>query len=253
MAATSKSLREVANYKPLPQCGIEELAAQQWTAKPSGGVLFARRTTTTEKDAARGRILSLLTRAEFPKGLAILSMPGLDWRFEKRLLRIREGHWEARKGPHCTYITAVESDRAIYHAAVTRMPGLHQAESFTSVLPATAFAERVVRNRWVGRFFFANVDELMRVQPVPFDAAWLDYTGPLTIKRLEIIADFYARNVRKLLVVTALKARWNRETSDAIASAGGHSAWVRRALPGRVMHDIEYQDESLMAQIAIRK
>ena len=55
-------------------------------------------------------------------------------------------------------------------------------------------------------------------------------------------------------VVTALKARWNRETSDAIGRAGSHGAWMRKQLPGDVLHDIEYQDgASPMAQIALRR
>lgn len=252
MRPATKSLREVAYAKPLRECGIEELAIHQWTANPSGGVMFARRKEHDEKDHARSEICRMFGPEHFPKGLAILTMPGMDWRFEKSILRLREGNWEKRKGPHRTHLTCIESDRSIYHAAVTRMPGLNHPHSVTVMLPGTAFAERAVRNKFVGRFFFGNVDDLMQYQEHPFDAAWLDYTGPLTVKRMRIIADFYAKNIRHILVVTALKARWNVETSEAIAAAGGHSQWLRAALPGEVMHDIEYQDGSPMAQFAVR-
>ena len=64
----------------------------------------------------------------------------------------------------------------------------------------------------------------------------------------------WSTSVRQVLVVTALKARWNRETSDAIGRAGSHGAWMRKQLPGDVLHDIEYQDgASPMAQIALRR
>lgn len=253
MGPTTKSLREVAYPKPLRECGIEELAVHQWTANPSGGVMFARKKEHDEKDHARGEITRLFGPEHFPKGLSILSMPGLNWRFEKSLLRQREGKWENRKGPHRTHLTCIESDRSIYHASVTHMPGLNHPHSVTVMLPGTSFAERAVRNKFVGRFFFGNVDDLMQQQEHPFDAAWLDYTGPLSLKRMKIIKDFYARNIRHILVVTALKARWNRDTSDSIAAAGGHSQWLRTALPGEVLHDFEYQDgPSPMAQFAIR-
>lgn len=254
MRSDTKSLREVAYPKPLRECGIEELSVHQYTANPSGGVMFARKKEHVEKDAARWMVANLFRPSRFPKGLAILTMPGLSWRFEKSLLRLREGHWENRKGPHRTFFTCVECDRCIYHAAVTKMPGLHQAESVTVCLPPTDVAERTVRNRWIGRFYFCNVDDLMQTQNVPIDAAWLDYTGPLSIKRLRIIAEFYERNIRSVLVVTALKARWNLETVDAITAAGGYSSWLRGTFSGEVLHDIEYQDgASPMAQFAVAK
>jgi hypothetical protein len=253
MRPATKSLREVVYARPLRECGIEELAVHQYTANPSGGVMFARKKLHTEKDHARNKAAKLFKRKYFPKGLSLLTMPGLGWSFERLVLRMREGNWESKKGPHDTYLTCIENDRCIYHAAVMKMPGLHQSESFTSVLSPTAFAERVVRNRWVGRFFFGNVDDLMQQQEIPFDGAWLDYTGPLSIKRLEIIRAFYEKNIRSVLVVTALKARWNIQTSEAIQRAGGHSQWVRSEIKGRLLHDLEYQDVSPMSQLAIAK
>ncbi len=253
MHNNTKSLREVSYPKPLRECGIEELAVHQYTAKPSGGVMFARKKEHTEKDKARSKVAHLFTVSDFAKGLSILTMPGLSWRFEKSLLRLREGNWETRKSPHRTYLTCVENDRCIYHAAITKMPGLHQVNSIVVSLPPTKIAERTVRNRWIGRFYFCNVDDLMQAQEVPFDAAWLDYTGPLSIKRLEIIRAFYEQNIRKILIITALKARWNIPTADAIERAGNHSQWVQSYIKGHIIHDFEYQDVSPMVQIAIAK
>jgi hypothetical protein len=254
MKTATKSLREVAYPKPLRECGIEELAVHQLSANPSGGVLFARKQEHEQKDLARIEVLRLFGPDKFFKGLSILTMPGLEWKFERKLLGRREGNWTHKKGPHRTHLTCIENDRSIFHAAITQMPGLQQKTSFVKVLSPTAFAERGVMNRWVGRYFFGNVDDLMAAQPVSIDAAWLDYTGPLSIKRMEVIENFFRLRIRSTLVLTSLKARWNRDTVTAIDRKGSHSAWVCDSIKGRVLHDINYQDGgSPMSQIAFLK
>lgn len=251
----TRSLREVSYAKPLRDCGIEELAVHQYTANPSGGILFTRKRDHDQKDLARIAVLRLFGPDMFPKGLSILTMPGLDWKFERKLLGRREGNWFKRKGPHKTYLTCIENDRAIYHAGVLNMPGMRAAEPSAVIsLPPTSYSERAVRNIWIGRYFFGNVDDLMMAQQLPFDAAWLDYTGPLTIKRLAVIAEFFRVNIRSTLVITSLKARWNRETADAIARKESLAAWIRESIVGNVLHEIEYQDGgSPMLQIAFGK
>lgn len=260
---TSRSLHEIAAPRPLSRCGLEELAVHQITAAPSGGIMFARKQERGEKDEARRHIIDLLGDIEAFPTLSILTLPGLEWKFENKLLGRREGNWagEARPGPARTTFTCIENDRSIYHAAVTKMPGMRpwrnrhdRRNPLIRVLPATSFAERAVSNQWVDRFYFGNVDDLMRSDDRVFDAAWLDYTGPLSIDRLALIRRFFAARVRRVLVVTALRARWNRETSDVITAAGGHSAWFLRGMSAEVLHDINYQDgPSPMAQIAVSK
>lgn len=247
-----KSLRQVATYKPVYLCNIEELAAQQIT-RPSGGMLFARNPDREEKDDARKQILGLFTQAAWPKSLSILTMPGLDWRFERKLFGQREGNWLHRLAcPQRTTITSIENDRYIYYSAATQMPGLHTRRPLTKILPAERFAERTISTRFISRFHFANVDDLMRETSQSWDAVWLDYTGPLTTERLNLIEQFYHTSVYDTMIVTSLKARWNRETSNAIDRAGGHSEWLRKHLPGEVLHDLEYFDTSPMAQFAVR-
>lgn len=259
---TSKSIQEIAAYRPLSRCGIEELAVHQITATPSGGVLFARKTERGEKDEARRHIIDLLGDVQAFPTLSVLTLPGLDWKFERKLLGRREGDWFRGDAPVRTTLTGIESDRSIYHAAIMAMPGMRTWKPSSRgmknppivVHPSTSFAERAVSNPWVDRFFFGNVDDLMRIDDRVFDAAWLDYTGPMSIERLAIVRKFFDNRVRSVLVVTALRARWNRETSDAIAKAGGHSPWFLRAVGGEVLHDIDYQDgASPMAQIAVLK
>lgn len=249
---TMASLGQVATYKPLYRCDIEELAAIQ-QVRPSGGMLFARNPDRAEKDAARGRILGLFSAKKWPQPLNILTMPGLDWRFERKLLGNREGDWMHQEAPRSTRITAVENDRYIYYSAVHKMPGLRSPAALASLLKPDTFAERTVRTKYISAFHFANVDDLMAETTETWDAAWLDYTGPLTVERLKLIARFFEYSVRDTIIITALKARYNRDTSLAIDRAGGHSEWLRRHLPGDVLHDIEYFDTSPMAQIAVRK
>jgi hypothetical protein len=248
---TFKTIGQVASYKPLYRCNIEELAAMQHI-RPSGGMLFARNPDREEKDAARRQILDLFTVDVWPSSLRILTMPGLDSRFARKLLGKREGDWMRRAGTQRTTITGVENDRFIYYSAATTMPGLHTKRALTRLLPAPSFAERTMRTKFVQNFHFANVDDLMLETTERWDAVWLDYTGPLTKERLKLIEGFFHRSVRSTLIITALKARWNRETSDAITRAGGHSEWLRKHLPGDVLHDLEYFDTSPMAQFAVK-
>ena len=220
-------------------------------------MLFARNPDRAEKDAARQQILSLFAPTVWSDHLRILTMPGLDWRFERKLLGKREGDWMSRRArldaPRRTHITSIENDRFIYYSACHQMPGLHTHRALTKILPAPSFGERTVCTGFVKAFHFANVDDLMRETDEAWDAVWLDYIGPLTTERLALIAEFYQRSISSTLIVTALKARWNRATSDTITRAGGHSAWLRKHLAGHVLHDIEYFDTSPMAQFAVCK
>lgn len=249
-------------FKPLHAYDMEELAARQRSLIPRGGVLFARNVDGEAKSAARDLVLNLFAPDRWPDHLHMLTMPGLQWRFERKLLGMREVGWMAQQKPHPkrTFFTAAENDRAIYYSAVTQMPGLHTPLRAISKFP---FAERAVKTHYAS-FFFANIDDMLaydwqghKGRPHnnrnQWDAVWLDYTGPMTVERLALVAEFYRRYVRSILVVTVLKARWNDQTVAAIKRAGGHAEWLREHLPGEVLHDVEYHDTSPMAQIAVRK
>jgi hypothetical protein len=255
-----KTIDGVTARIPVARCNVEELAAYQRSVEPSSGVLFARTKERTQKDEARQHIIELLKPDVWPQHLTILTMPGLDWTFERDLFGWREGKWLRLQNPLRTRIFSVENDRAIYFAAINnnRMPGRLTPNALLSIKAPPYFAEQAVKTPFVKRFFLANVDNLMEealrdLNPRHYDVAWLDYTGPLSIKRLKTIAAFHERIVDYLLVVTALKARWDRDTSAAVERAGGHSLWLRKHLPGEVLHDLEYQDTVPMAQFAVRK
>lgn len=241
-----------SSVKPLWRCDVEELAAVQ-QVRPSGGMLFARNPDRAEKDEARRKILELFSWSVCKGPLRILTMPGLNWHFEQKLLGRREDTWRGRTESQYTQITAVENDRFIYYSAAHQMPGLRTKGALARIVEAPPFAERTISTGFIHRFHFANVDDLMASTDEVWDAAWLDYTGPLTVERLRLIAQFFERSVRDTLIVTSLKARYNKETSGSINRAGGHSEWLRKHLSGEVLHDLEYFDTSPMAQFAVRK
>jgi hypothetical protein len=245
-------------YKRLGQCNIDELAAQQVmnerNRRSTGGVLFARKDEHQDhdqKDAARNAILELLTLKHQPKPLSILTMPGLAWTFEVGLLRQREKSWRNQQMTESMRLTCVENDRFIYYSGATKMPG--NKTGVIRSLPRPAYAERAMGNGLIDCYAFGNVDDLMKTGET-FDFAWLDYTGPLTVERMKIIQTFWRDSVRDTLIVTSLKARWNRRTSDTIKRKGGCMNWLRASLPGAVVHEIEYQDgASPMVQFAVSK
>lgn len=240
--------------KPLSQCDMEELAAYQRTAEPSGGVMFARNTERNQKELARDRLIELFAMEAWSGHLHILTMPGLDWRFERKLLGHRECGWTVKlEWPKHTRIVSIENDRSIYYSAVANMPGAATRNALISIRSPANFAEFTVKTKFIKRFHFGNVDDLMRDGSHVFDAAWLDYTGPMTVDRLKLISAFYRLAVRHTLIVTMLRGRWNKQAGEAIAKAGGHSEWLSKGLPGEVLHYLEYNDSSPMAQFAVRK
>lgn len=249
-----RSIGQIANYKPVSQLNMEELAAAEAIAKrPSAGVLFARAGNREMKERARERVLALFTKDQWPGSLHILTMPGLEWRFERLLLARREPGWMRRAKPHGTWCTSVENDRSIYYAAAAQMPGLDTPDALVkpSRLP---FAESGIKTRYAS-FFFANINDWMAHTgwSSKWHAAWLDYTGQLTLPKMRLIARFYQRWISDILIVTALRGRWHRETADDIRRAGDYSRWLRHYLPGKVLHDIEYSDDGApMTQFAVR-
>jgi hypothetical protein len=235
---------------------MEELAVRQMRLEPSGGVLFARHHERDSKDVARQAIVDLFHPQRWPGHLHMLTMPGLHWRFERLMLAMRHPGWMQTSETKGTFFTSIESDRSIYFAAVAHMPGVETRTALIKPIKperVRPFAEMGVKTRCAS-FFFANIDDLMQQKTWDggWDAAWLDYTGPLTVERLELIQTFFHTYVRDTLIVTAMKARWNRTTSTAIDKADGYSQWLRQSLFGEILHDIEYFDTVPMAQFAVR-
>lgn len=249
-----RSIGQVAYHRPVAQLGMEELAARQRQITPSGGVLFARNADGDEKIAARQRVLDIFHPDRWPERLHLLTMPSVQWRFERKLLATRDEGWMRRAKAANTYFTSCENDRAIFYASISQMPGLHTPDAELKKIKPFPFAENGMKTRYAS-LFFANVDDFMAHDgwDQGWDAAWLDYTGPLTVERLALIKKFYHAHIKSVLILTSLKSRFNQATTNVIERAGGHSQWLRKHLDGEVLHDIEYFDTSSMAQFAVRK
>jgi hypothetical protein len=244
-------------YKPLRRCGVEELAAEQAARdrrelRLSSGVSFARKEEASEKNAARREIMRLLTTQQMPGPISVLTMPGLAWTFEHELLAQRESGWTKSREIRRTRLFCVENDRFVYYSAATKMPGTRHGMTVRTQ-ERQPYAETVIGNGAVPFFAFANVDDVIAGDE-KFDVAWLDYTGPLTVERLRLIADFYRRCVRSTLIVTVLKARWNKAVDRAAERHGGYCEWAVSPFADEIgLHAIEYQDGSPMFQFACKK
>lgn len=246
-------------YKPLARCSIDELAAAQQArdrreARLSSGVSFARKEFGDEKIAARREILRLLSPDVMPGPVSVLSMPGIAWTFEADLIAHREPGWTKTLQKRRTHVTCIENDRFVYYSAATKMLGSRHG-SLLRNLDRPAYAECAIGNGVIDSFIFANVDDLMAEGDERFDAAWLDYTGPLTVERRDLIARFFRERVRSTLIVTTLKARWTKEVDRAAQRAGGYCEWAVEPFADAIaLHAIEYQDgQSPMLQFACRK
>jgi len=248
------TLGKRTNYKPNMPWGLDELtSSRQLERGTEGGVLFARKGDGDEKASARQLVLNIFHQ-RMKSRLQMLTMPGVNWKFERKLFGIREGDWMNKPNPQRTYFITAENNRAIFSASLHKIPGMHR--SIIKETKPKPFAEIGFKSSFASHYF-CNVDDLMaydKWREGKFTAAWLDYTGPLNTERLDIIKRFYDRHLRRgILIVTALKARWNMATVNAIDNAGGYFEWLQQHLDGDVLHNIEYMDTSPMAQFAVAR
>lgn len=216
------------------------------------GVHFARRESDTAKAKARGRVLHYIQRFhEKRRRLNILTMPGVDWTFEKALIGARE-HGGGKRYPRYTFITAVESSHAVWTAALVTMP-LGFGALITD-LPTPTGVTAAVRSKVISRFYCCDVEDYINSDTMyPLDAAWLDFCGPITERRLQAINVLWERRGVKTLVVTSLKARWPRETAQAVKRDGLLSTIVAATPKASVIAEHEYRDGSPMHQVVLRQ
>lgn len=275
--------RVVARYErdnpvggALNQMAMDELAS--WAlclGKATPGMLYARKMDYTEKEKARVAVLRLFSGKVWPKGLSIVTMPGITWGFERMLLLMRERRKYALgdqgKGTKRTYIEAIERDETIYRASLNWIPGGKESLAQLAALNGKPLA---VRTRAVTRYHKISFEEFVDAWwTQPHDAAWLDFNGPITSQRIEKIGRFWRDKIRWRMVLTWMNARYDAEaikqigevkerlsgglhgckSSDGSDSLDWVEAVVRQYAPARVLHRISYRDTSPMLQLAVEK
>lgn len=213
-----------------------------------GGHAYARtgkKDRRVEKSKARLSLLRLFTRTAWPKGLSILTMPGMHWEFERLLLAMRETSTTRRTGNSVrrTFITSIEGDEAIYRVAMKGIP--HGAEkaylALRDNIPAGATC--AIRSDLIVRFYRTTFEDYSKVEGPPFHAAWLDFTGPISGKRLECVQRFAHGRVSTYLILTALAARSAIKLRDVLDS-----------FPDWRVQDVKrYRDTSPMYQVVLHR
>jgi len=208
------------------------------------GIAFARKCNTQEKTMAREKIIRWFGLNEIPFPLNMVTLPGLEWIFERELF--------AKRGS-TLMVHACESDEAIYRGALFQIPlrGIHETirhyES-PSWATATYSTPRI-------RFYRARVEDLLQSNRLSANAAWLDFSGPLYDKRMQAVKTFWDRLSRTRFAITATMCRYRDDvTQEQVADAGGYVEWICDYLPGAKVREIyQYNDGIAMIQVVLDK
>lgn len=231
-------------YHSASSSDLEELAAAVWLRgnNKQTGLRFARKASKLGKYEARQYLLDKYGET-WKQPLSIFTMPGMRWPFEKVLLARRF------KAGLETEIWSVESNAAIFRAALRLIPGVKRwRNGFTSIVN-----ERTVSTRLISSFEFCEVEDFITREQCPvFDVAWLDFTGFLTDSRVKAISQFWQTRIRHSLTVTSLAARWDKGMSSQID--GDVPGFLSRKLANsRCVNVIEYAEPSPMIQVTLER
>jgi hypothetical protein len=212
------------------------------------GIRYARRKTTVSKAAARNAALSAFGASRFPGNLSILTMPSLNWAFERALINNRE-HGRGRLRPRRTFVTAIERSHVAYKGALLKIPG-HRSGIVN--LPPAPYARQTCRSFTIARFHLCDLRELALGLDGEwrYHGAWIDLSGPVTASVLTALVNLWETQIRSVLVLTSLRARWPRPINGMVREAGGLSAFLQEHIAGSVLHDFDYADGTPMHQIA---
>lgn len=228
---------------------LEELAAAirvGGTASP--GVKFARLPLSRRsKEIGRALALKPFTRRAWGRDrcLSILTMPGLRWPFESRLLNQREppGRLCRAVRPRRTYICGIERDESVFRASLGNIP--RHADAHIAHLAAAPFATATIRTDKITRYHRCRFSDFVRMSDFPQDAAWLDFNGWLSDRRWRSVASLWKR-LSRVLILTF-------QVHGSAVTAGGEdpALWVWKELgKPRVLHIHRYCG---MVQIGVEK
>ena len=238
----------------------DELASHIWMhGGESSSINYARlensHVARVIKADARGRVARLFLPRVWPGPLSILTMPGLKWAFEREILGYREVDLKKEDGhPQRTHIASIEWDEAIFRCALGFIPKGEDDDIIQ--VQAPEFASDSYRTKQIARYHrgrFEDLAEWYVTSDYSFDAAWLDFSGPVSMARMVAIQRFWLSSIKWRLVVTAMNARWDADASAAIARAGGITEWFVKSLPGaQLILDDRYQSaHTPMLQIGV--
>lgn len=227
----------------------------------TSGVAFARKCHNTvlyAKNLARQRVLQSMNLIEHPEPLRVLTMPGLEWIFEKMLIGARDysvvgddfiahthGFGMAAKEP--TKVYAVEYDPAVFFGSVKWMPGFKKG-----VVQHSAHS---LSTRAISLYYFSDVETYITDTACPeVGAAWLDFTGYMTPHRLYKIRRFWREKCSWQLAITVLNARYPSTVKAHVLKHKTMAKWITNTLGGEV-YDVHhyFDDHSAMLQIILRK
>jgi hypothetical protein len=225
----------------------------------SSGTSFARKlhcsgTNLPGKDSARGRLVNLYDSDKWPMPLTILTMPGLKWLFENQLLQRRgkngaQSRFPGHNYPKApTHIVSVENENIIYLGALKFIP--RDSQNSLKILSV-----RSVSTNFIHRYLAMDVEEYIEsADCLFFDAAWIDFTGFVTVRRLEALKNFWHTKVGLHLTITSLAARWQTAISEMIAMHGSLGQMLAKTLDADVLNEFSYADGvTPMHQITLTK
>lgn len=218
---------------------FERCAESIWTSvKIRPGVKFTRNMVDARrgKGEARNRIVRRV--ALWEGELRFLTMPSLNWVFEKKLLAIRCALAERLEN---TQLVGVENDPAIFLASIKNIPNRRHHDGLV-----------VGTDRATSRGTTLVLGDIETVAPTlgDFDFAWLDFTGFITQSRLDLIHHLKKTTV---LCVTSLAARWDASISKQMEKNGGLVELLEKTVGRKSVDTFCYAEPSPMCQVIFDK
>ena len=205
------------------------------------GIRFARKRLTgnrSPKDQARYKVERLF-REEMSSAShrgGFLTMPGLHWDLEKSLIGF--ARQEKLRPP---IFKCVEHDPAIFTAALSTAP-----KEKCRPLSWYAMTPTALRSHYVNRYELASAEVFALERKKRMEGAWLDFCGPLSLKRLN--AAVYLRGRASVLALTFMKGRYGSEFGDLVKEHGGVINAVTNSISDP-LDVLEYGDGAKMVQM----
>lgn len=150
-----------------------------------------------------------------------------------------------------TYVWAIEGDEAIFRASLPWMPGSEFVLAERSSLDCSSCAMRTPLIQRYNRCWFE--DYAMLDEP-SVDAAWFDFNGPLTDRRLEGLIHFWDNRIRRYLIVTFQAGRTTGKVNVLLDAHGSAARLLQHMMPqSAIVEDRRYGDTCAMVQVILQR